>query len=84
MAELLGRMAHDLNNVFATIGGFADVARESLGENHPAAEDLAQILAAVRRGTGLSARLLALAGVEPVAGSAPARLSDEPDTSRGD
>jgi signal transduction histidine kinase len=52
-------LAHDLRNLLTAIDGHAQLAREALGEAHPAAADLDEVLAATSRAHQLTVAWLA-------------------------
>jgi two-component system cell cycle sensor histidine kinase/response regulator CckA len=60
IGRLAGGMAHDFNNILTAIIGYASFALEELGEAHPAAPDIREILANAGRASELTRRLLAL------------------------
>jgi len=60
IGRLAGGMAHDFNNILTAIIGYASFALEELGEAHPAASDIREILANAGRASELTRRLLAL------------------------
>jgi signal transduction histidine kinase len=53
-----GSVAHDFNNVLATVVTCSQLALEDLGEGHPVSNDLRDIADAARRGARLSQQLL--------------------------
>jgi hypothetical protein len=62
IGALVGRIAHDLNNVLTPIVGNTELALLSLGEDHPARPDVEQAHAvALETGRLLSRRLASLA-----------------------
>jgi PAS domain S-box-containing protein len=69
--EALGRLAtgvaHDLNNLLATIKGTAQTLLAERPADAPLAEDLAQIVAAVERGSTLGRQLIDLSRTRPPA-----------------
>ena len=71
LANRASKLAHDLNNVFTPITGYALLVRDDLASAGPAAPDIAQMLldldiviASTRRGVELVKELLALATAE--------------------
>jgi PAS domain S-box-containing protein len=72
--EAVGRLAtevaHDLNNVLATIKGTAQTLLAERSGDTTLANDLDQVVAAVNRGTGIGRQLLELAGSRPRADEA--------------
>jgi PAS domain S-box-containing protein len=59
IGRLAGGIAHDFNNILTAISGFAELAADELPDDHPVAEDLAQILHASDRAAALTQALLA-------------------------
>jgi signal transduction histidine kinase/CheY-like chemotaxis protein len=59
IGRLAGGIAHDFNNILTAISGFAELAADELPDDHPVAEDLAQILQASERAAALTQALLA-------------------------
>ncbi len=59
VGRLAGGVAHDFNNLLTAILGYAALAAESLGSDHPVAADLAEIRAAGESATRLARQLLA-------------------------
>ena len=59
IGRLAGGIAHDFNNILTAISGFAELAADELPDDHPVAEDLAQILQASDRAAALTQALLA-------------------------
>ncbi|WP_242395558.1 ATP-binding protein [Anaeromyxobacter oryzisoli] len=57
VGQLAGGIAHDFNNLLTAILGAGQFAREAIGD-HPAREDLDDIVSAARRGAELTRRLL--------------------------
>jgi signal transduction histidine kinase len=71
LVVLAGGIAHDFNNLLVGVLGNAELAREELAANSPAAEALEQIELAAQRAAALSRQMLAYSGkgrfvVEPV------------------
>jgi two-component system cell cycle sensor histidine kinase/response regulator CckA len=56
---LAGGIAHDINNTMTAIGGNAALAARLLEPDHPATEDLAEIVRATERAADLTRQLLA-------------------------
>jgi signal transduction histidine kinase len=56
--EQIAAIAHELNNLLATIRGYADLARDGLAEDDPARADLDQVIRAADRAATLTGRLL--------------------------
>jgi len=61
LGALAGGVAHDFNNLLTTIMGSCMLVRLETGKGHPAAESVALIEEAARRGAEISARLLTFA-----------------------
>jgi PAS domain S-box-containing protein len=59
VGRLAGGIAHDFNNLLGVIGGYAEMLTQSLGDEHPAQEKIAQIRIASERATALTRQLLA-------------------------
>lgn len=57
--QLAGGVAHDFNNLLTPIVGHADFAMETLEPDHPARQDLAQILKAADSASALTQQILA-------------------------
>ena len=58
LGQLAGGIAHDFNNLLAVILNYADFVAETLGEDHPAAADVAEISRATERAAALTRQLL--------------------------
>jgi two-component system, cell cycle sensor histidine kinase and response regulator CckA len=58
IGQLAGGVAHDFNNVLATILSYADLAAEELGKDHVITPDLRQIGDAAKRAAALTRQLL--------------------------
>lgn len=58
IGTLAGGIAHDFNNIIATIMGHADIAIQDITLEHPAYEDLEQIMKATQRAKGLVDQIL--------------------------
>jgi PAS domain S-box-containing protein len=56
---LAGGVAHDFNNVLAVILGFTEIASRRLPPGHAVAEQLAEVIAAAKRASDLTRKLLA-------------------------
>ena len=61
IGRLAGGIAHDFNNLLTAIGGYTELSLISVGPEHEAAADLAEIQAAAERAAGLTRQLLAFA-----------------------
>ncbi len=59
IGRLAGGVAHDFNNFLTAINGYADLIRQGLPPDHPAAADLGRIRTAGERAAGLTRQLLA-------------------------
>jgi two-component system, cell cycle sensor histidine kinase and response regulator CckA len=59
VGQLAGGVAHDFNNILATILSYAELATEDLGTAHPSTPDLLQIGVAAKRAAALTRQLLA-------------------------
>ena len=59
LGTLAGGIAHDFNNIVAAIIGNAELARQDVGEGHPAMESLNEIRKASRRAKNLVRQILA-------------------------
>ena len=59
LGQLAGGVAHDFNNVLATIGGYAELLLNELPSSAPAADDVREIARATARGAGVTKQLLA-------------------------
>ncbi|MBI3985857.1 MAG: PAS domain-containing protein [Lentisphaerae bacterium] len=58
IGRVSGSIAHDFNNVLTSILGYSSFALKLLEENHPAREDIRQIIAAGERGSALTRQLM--------------------------
>ncbi len=61
LGRLSGGIAHDFNNLLAVIAGCAELARQSLPDDHPATLELIEIQHATERASTLTRQLLAFA-----------------------
>lgn len=59
VGRLAGGIAHDFNNLLCVILGYSQLAASSLGDAHPEAERLQQVVAAGKRAEALTRQLLA-------------------------
>jgi len=66
IGTLAGGIAHDFNNITAAILGNAALAREDLGERHPAQWFLGQITQAGQRARSLVQQILAFSRQQPI------------------
>lgn len=57
-----GGLAHDINNLLATIMGNASLSLEALARDHPAYRTLGEVLVASRRASELTQQMLAYCG----------------------
>lgn len=65
IGRLAGGVAHDINNILAVIGGITDLVLDELPADSPRHADLLEVRAAVERGAGLTAKLLAFGRRRP-------------------
>ena len=65
IGQLAGGIAHDFNNMIGVILGSVELAREALGPDSPALEELEEIRGAAQRSAELTRRLLAFARQQP-------------------
>ncbi len=61
VGRLAGGIAHDFNNMLTAIGGYTEIALDTIGPDHPASADLAEVLASAARAATLTQQLLAFA-----------------------
>jgi two-component system cell cycle sensor histidine kinase/response regulator CckA len=61
VGRLAGGIAHDFNNMLTAIGGYTEIALDTIGPDHPAVADLAEVLASAGRAAALTQQLLAFA-----------------------
>lgn len=61
-ATLAGGIAHDYNNLMSIVIGNAELLRENLGDEHPGAEMLDEVMRAGQRASNLAELMLAFAG----------------------
>lgn len=59
LGTLAGGVAHDFNNILASIIGFGELAREALENDSPAARDIDRALSAADQARKLAAQILA-------------------------
>jgi signal transduction histidine kinase/ActR/RegA family two-component response regulator len=62
MTEMAGSVAHDFNNMLAGISGHTELATRKLPAEHPAREDLLQVIDGAERASLLCNQLLSFAG----------------------
>jgi len=62
LGVLAGGIAHDFNNLLATIMGHTDLAEKLLPTDHPAGENMGEVMRASRRAADLCRQILAYAG----------------------
>lgn len=60
LGKMAGKFAHDMNNVLAVIGGFSEILALTLAGDE--GKSLEEINLAVKRGAGLTSRILAYTG----------------------
>jgi len=58
LGTLAGAVAHDFNNIVATIMGNVELAQQDVGPDHPALESLVEIRKASRRAKELVQQIL--------------------------
>jgi signal transduction histidine kinase/ActR/RegA family two-component response regulator len=61
IGQLAGGVAHDFNNLLTAIIGNAELARDAVGPEHPAHEELDEVLGAAELSASLARQLLAFA-----------------------
>ncbi len=59
IGQLAGGVAHDFNNLLAVIMGYGELLLGDFSEDDPKGNDVAEVLAAARRGVSLTRQLLA-------------------------
>ncbi len=59
IGQLAGGISHDFNNLLTVITGYSTLALQKAGPDHPAAQDIAQVINAGERATSLIRQLLA-------------------------
>ncbi len=59
LGRLAGGVAHDFNNLLTAISGFAELALSHLDDDHPAALEIAGLVGAAQRASGVTGQLLA-------------------------
>lgn len=59
VGRLAGGISHDFNNLLVAIGGYAHLAFAELETDHPARNDLLEVIQGVERATALTRQLLA-------------------------
>ncbi len=62
LGVLAGGIAHDFNNLLTVIVGNTELALHNLATEHPAREELVDVLRAAERAAGLTRQMLAYAG----------------------
>jgi nitrogen-specific signal transduction histidine kinase/CheY-like chemotaxis protein len=67
VGRLAGGVAHDFNNLLTAIFSFVDFALEGLPDDHPATEDLREVIRAAERARDLTGQLLAFSRRKAVA-----------------
>ena len=58
IGRLAGGVAHDFNNLLVAIGGYAHLALEEMGVDHPARADIEEVIHNVGRASALTRQLL--------------------------
>lgn len=66
VGRLAGGIAHDYNNMLSVIQGYAELAMESLGPEHPVHNDLTEVKSAAERSARLTQQLLGFARQQPI------------------
>lgn len=66
IGQLASAVAHDFNNLLSVIAGNAELAQRTLGESHPALEQLREVLVASSRGKAVIQQILAAGRVQPL------------------
>jgi len=79
IGSLAAGIAHDFNNILTSCLGYAEMAREEVGENGKAREDIEHVITAAHRATELVKRILTFSrqGVEAKKPLAPAPIVKE-------
>lgn len=67
VGRLASGIAHDFNNVLSAVLGLSSFALRTVGDQHPAAQDLRDVADTVERGSGLARQLLAFANADIIA-----------------
>lgn len=65
LGRLAGGIAHDVNNVLTVVMGFAESALDTVPDDAPAREDIAEVISAAARAASLTGQLLAFARRQP-------------------
>lgn len=66
VAQLVGGVAHDFNNILAVILGYSELTMQDLGPDHPLRGPIGAIRHAAERGAGLTRQLLVFSRKETV------------------
>ncbi|MCL4540466.1 MAG: PAS domain S-box protein, partial [Bacteroidetes bacterium] len=64
IGQLAGGVAHDYNNILNVVIGYSELLKRKARENDPSLQSIEAILAAAKRGAGLTRQLLAFARKE--------------------
>jgi two-component system cell cycle sensor histidine kinase/response regulator CckA len=67
VGQLAGGIAHDFNNLLTAITGYAEFARDALPSQHPAREDIGQVLNGAKSAGNLIRQLLAFSRRQVIA-----------------
>jgi len=67
IGQLAGGVAHDFNNLLTAIAGYASLVRDALPVDHPARDDIGQVLGAADRAANLTHQLLAFSRRQVIA-----------------
>jgi nitrogen-specific signal transduction histidine kinase len=62
VGTLAGGVAHDFNNLLSVIRGYAQIVNDTLADEDPRREDVAELLGAAQRASELTEQLLAVGG----------------------
>ncbi len=66
IGRLAGGIAHDFNNILGLITGYAELALMKISNEHPARDDVQEILNAAKRSANITRQLLAFARRQPI------------------
>ncbi|HET7482460.1 MAG TPA: ATP-binding protein, partial [Actinomycetota bacterium] len=64
VGQLAGGIAHDFNNLLAVVMNYGHFTVEQLADDHPARQDVQEIIRAAERGASLTRQLLAFSRIE--------------------